>query len=466
MSGYAIPGVRFRDRHHAGRELAGALAHLRGERPLVVGLPRGGVVVAYEVALALDAPLDVVVVRKLGSPFQPEYAVGAIGEDGVVLVDDRAVDALELRGAPLDAIVARERVELDRRARLFRGHGTPTPVEGRTVVLVDDGIATGSTARAATQVLRHRGATRIVLAIPVGPPDVRDRFAGDADEVVCLETPYNFFAVGQAYEHFDQTSDEEVEALLKAAEQRDPDDPPPPRATERPATRVLGGIDLARVVERDIAIPIGSIELPGSLSVPPTAHGLVVFAHGSGSSRLSPRNRQVARALHGASLATLLFDLLTDREALDRANVFDIDLLSGRLVAVTRHAAAQESVAGLPVGYFGASTGAAAALCAAAELDGDIRAVVSRGGRPDLAAHRLAAVTAPTLLIVGGADETVLTLNEQAAARLRCPHRIAVVAGATHLFEEPGALERVAQLATDWFSEHLHTSPRHLHREP
>jgi putative phosphoribosyl transferase len=458
--------VRFRDRHHAGRELADALAGLRAEQPLVVGLPRGGVVVAYEVALALAAPLDVVVVRKLGAPFQPEYAVGAIGEEGVVLVNEEAIDAFGLRGRPLDAIVARERAELERRSRRFRAGAAPRPVAGRTVLLVDDGIATGSTARAAARVLRQRGAARIVLAVPVGPPDIGDRFAADVDAVVCLERPDDFFAVGQAYDEFAQTSDEEVEELLHAAAARGAADPAPaaeaPRAAAAPARRVLGGVDLARTVVHELQIPLVDGELAARLSVPPVARGLVVFAHGSGSSRLSPRNMRVALELQSAGLATLLFDLLTDHEALDRANVFDIDLLGERLVAATRFVTAQKPVAGLAVGYFGASTGAAAALCAAAELGDAIGAVVSRGGRPDLAAHRLTAVTAPTLLIVGGHDPVVLELNERAAARLRCRHRLAVVEGATHLFEEPGALEQVARLATDWFGAHL-GGPHELH---
>jgi putative phosphoribosyl transferase len=202
--------------------------------------------------------------------------------------------------------------------------------------------------------------------------------------------------------------------------------------------------------ESEVEIGIKGTRLLGNLSIPRDAGGLVIFAHGSGSSRLSTRNMQVARTLRKRNLATLLFDLLTPREEAERANVFDIDLLSDRLVAVTRWAEANAETNDLPLGYFGASTGAAAALYAAAEIGTGIRAVVSRGGRPDLAGDRLAAVKAPTLLIVGGADQAVLALNEQAASLLRCPHEIAIVPGATHLFEEPGTLERVAELAGDW----------------
>jgi putative phosphoribosyl transferase len=208
--------------------------------------------------------------------------------------------------------------------------------------------------------------------------------------------------------------------------------------------------------ERPVEIELApGLRLAGDLRLPEPAAGLVIFAHGSGSSRLSPRNRQVAEALNEAGFATLLFDLLTTEEEVDRAKVFDIGLLAERLLAVTGWARDEADLSDLPIGYFGASTGAAAALGAAARLGGEIRAVVSRGGRPDLAAESLEEVASPTLLIVGGADRQVLELNEQAARLLRCEHEVAVVPGATHLFEEQGALERVAELAADWFSPHL-----------
>ena len=207
--------------------------------------------------------------------------------------------------------------------------------------------------------------------------------------------------------------------------------------------------------ERAVEIAAGGLRLEGDLALPRDPSGLVVFAHGSGSSRRSPRNRQVAAALRARGLGTLLFDLLSEVEAEARGNVFDVDLLSERLIGASRWAAEDRETAGLALGYFGASTGAAAALCAAAELGDRIGAVVSRGGRPDLAGACLARVRAPTLLIVGGADRTVLALNEAAAQRLGCPHEIAVVPGATHLFEEAGALDQVVSLAGDWFAAHL-----------
>jgi putative phosphoribosyl transferase len=207
--------------------------------------------------------------------------------------------------------------------------------------------------------------------------------------------------------------------------------------------------------ELELEIPAGPARLPGTVVVPQNAAGIVLFAHGSGSSRRSPRNVQVARALEQESLGTVLFDLLTETEADRRTNVFDIPLLAERLLAATDHAREQPDMRELPLGYFGASTGAAAALWAAAALGDAVSVVVSRGGRPDLAGERLTQVSAPTLLIVGGKDKAVLELNEQARAQLRCQSELIVVPGASHLFEERGALEAVAEHAVLWFKRHL-----------
>ena len=208
--------------------------------------------------------------------------------------------------------------------------------------------------------------------------------------------------------------------------------------------------------QRDVAIVDGAARLPGMLSVPLRPLGLVIFAHGSGSSSRSPRNVAVAQRLNRDGLATLLFDLLTDEEAADRRNVFDIPLLGRRLKVATEQIAGTDDVRNAPVGYVGASTGAAAALTAAADLGPElVAAVVSRGGRPDLAGERLAQVASPTLLIVGGRDPEVLRLNEEARRRLNGESELVVIPGATHLFEEPGALERVAELAAEWFGRHF-----------
>jgi len=204
-----------------------------------------------------------------------------------------------------------------------------------------------------------------------------------------------------------------------------------------------------------IAVDRGTVVLPGDLAMPPAPGGLVIFAHGSGSSRFSPRNRAVAESLRAHGFATLLFDLLTETEAADRANVFDITLLGQRVADAVGWARADAETADLPIGLFGASTGAAAALVAAARMQGAVSAVVSRGGRPDLAGAALPDVRCATLLIVGGADHGVIELNETALVRLTCEKRLEIVPGATHLFEEPGTLAAVTHLAAGWFGAHL-----------
>lgn len=432
--------VEFADRVDAGRRLARLLAPLRHENAVVLGLPRGGVPVAFEVAQALGLPLDVLIVRKLGVPFQPELAMGAIGEDGVRFLDEDIVRRGGVTEEEVAAVERRERAVLDERVQRLRRGGRRSDLEGRVAVIVDDGMATGATARVACEVARHFGASRVVLAVPVAAPSTVAALAAVA-EVVCMATPRLFRAVGAHYRDFSPTSDEEVTALLDRSRQR---------------------VDAAGrdCVDEDVSIPSGGVTVDGHLHVGDGASGVVLFAHGSGSSRHSPRNRYVADVLHDAGLGTVLMDLLTPEEEQDRANVFDIKLLAARLVSATQWLATREDTRPLPRGYFGASTGAGAALWAAAAPGSEVAAVVSRGGRPDLAGPRLSAVRAPTLLIVGGADRFVLDLNRQARARLTgCRSELAVVSGATHLFEEPGALAEAAGLARDWFVRYLGQAP-------
>jgi putative phosphoribosyl transferase len=430
----------FEDRSDAGRRLADLLTPLAAARPIVLALPRGGVPVAVEVARALDAPLDLLTVRKLGAPQNPELGIGAVAEDGTAVVDTALARRLGMTQDDFDRILERELRELRRRMERFRDGWPPLDVRGRTVILVDDGLATGLSDLAAVRALRERGAGRIVVAVPVGSRDAVAMLRRAADEVVCHTIPADLVGVGQWYRDFSQVSDEEVLALLAEAGA-----PVPPPAGDPPSAEPAG----------QVTIDLGDVRLHGDLAIPPAALGLVIFAHGSGSSRLSPRNRMVARRLEEAGLATLLFDLLAEHEEGRRDLVFDIPLLAGRLEAVTRWAQGSPSTRGLPIGYFGASTGAAAALRAAAALGDDVRAVVSRGGRPDLAADALAEVRAATLLLVGSLDREVLNLNREAARLLRCRHRVHVVPGAGHLFEEPGALEAVAGLAIEWFTARL-----------
>ncbi len=427
----------FKDRSDAGRRLAARLASYSRPSPLVLGLPRGGLPVALEVAQALDAELDVLVVRKVGAPSNPEFAIGAVGEDGVVILDHAARRQLHLTSEHVDHLAALELHEVDRRVKAYRDGCLRLGIAGRNVIVVDDGLATGSTAAAAITVVRHFGAAHVLLAVPVGSSEAVERLSVMADEVVCLETPEPFYAVGQHYRVFDQVSDAEVIAILEAH----------PRSRER-------AVDVA-VVSEDVVIAFDGVQLPGHLSVPDGARGIVLFAHGSGSSRMSPRNVAVANVLQGAGLGTLLFDLLSEDEADVRTNVFDIELLAERLVQATRWLRARADVGSLPLAYFGASTGAAAALVAAAQCPDDVAAVVSRGGRPDLAGEWLEKVQAPTLLVVGGEDFTVINLNREAQRHLRCTNLLEIVPGATHLFEEPGTLAQAARLAQSWLLTHL-----------
>jgi predicted phosphoribosyltransferase len=212
--------MAFKNREDAGRRLASRLAPWHDEDVVVLGLPRGGVPVAYEVALALDAPLDVIIVRKLGVPVQPELGMGALGEDGVRVLNEEIIDLAHIGADDLEAVERRERAEVERRSRQFRGDRTRVPLDDRVVVVIDDGIATGSTARAACEVARIHGARKVVLATPVAPPAAVHELRNAADEVVVLETPEHFFAIGQWYADFTQTTDREVTDLLERAADR------------------------------------------------------------------------------------------------------------------------------------------------------------------------------------------------------------------------------------------------------
>ena len=427
----------FEDREDAGRRLAKRLARYREERPVVFALPRGGVPVGYEISRSLGAPLDVFVARKLGAPGQPEFGIGAVAPGGVRVLNGNVVERLGIPADYLETVTRKETAEVERRLRHFRGERPEPDVRGRTVILVDDGLATGVTARAAVAALRQREPRRLILAAPVCASQTAELLGPEVDELVCLEAPSDLGAIGFWYRDFAQTSDEEVIELLERSR--------------------LGQ------EERPVRVSAGPVELEGNLGVPEGARGIVLFAHGSGSGRHSPRNRQVARALREAGLATLLIDLLTpDEEEADLRTGhlrFDIGLLAQRLAGATDWLMENPDTRNVRIGYFGASTGAGAALVAAAERPEVVGAVVSRGGRPDLAGDALYRVKAPTLLIVGGDDVPVIRMNREALEKLRVEKGLEIVPGATHLFEEPGALEEVARLAASWFARYLNRTP-------
>lgn len=448
--------MTFRDREDGGRRLAAKLESFALERPFVLGLARGGMPVAFEVARALRADLDVLVVRKLGAPGFPEYALGAIAEQGAAWVNPEALREMGLEEEDLDALLDREAAELARRVRAYRGGRPPPDLAGRTAVLVDDGVATGATARAAARAARALGAARVVLATPVVAASTAAELRSDFDDVVAVELPEAFFAVGFWYERFEQLTDADVRRYLARTGER----------TARTGDGVPADPDPTPAVsEQLVHIPCdgGRAALEGALFLPERARGLVLFAHGSGSTRRSPRNRYVAASLQRAGFATVLFDLLTSKEAIEDevtgAFRFDVERLTRRVVDATRWAGADPRTRALRIGIFGASTGAAAALAAAALVPDLVAAIVSRGGRPDLVpVSTLRVVRAPTLLVVGGRDAAVLDMNRSVLGHL-ARAELSIVPGATHLFEEPGTLDAVVRLAARWFELHLPQLP-------
>lgn len=447
----------FTNREQAGRQLANQLTDYADlEDVVVLGLPRGGVPVAFEIAQKLHLPLDVFLSRKLGVPGHEELAFGAVAAGDGRFLDQELIAAAGISARQIEDITRATRAKVEERAMLYRAGRPPLHVEGRTVILVDDGIATGASIYAAISALRQMMPSKLVIAVPVAPASTCNWLRPLVDELVVLYIPKEFYAVGQFYGRFSQVSDDEVITLLRRAEESlvletaDHDCPAadPVVHDERDCER------------REVSIAVDGVTLEGTLSLPKNPKGIVVFAHGSGSSRHSPRNQYVAGVLQASGLATLLFDLLThDEEAFDRRTGelrFDIELLANRLIGVTYWVKQTPQLRNLPIGYFGASTGAAAALVAAARLPDLIEAVVSRGGRPDLAAHELSKVDAPTLLVVGGLDEMVITFNRQALGELGCRNKeVVTIPGATHLFEESGTLEQVAREAAEWMVRFL-----------
>ena len=454
---FMLGAPAFQDRRDAGRRLAERVAALGLEAPIVMALPRGGVPVAFEVARRLGAPLDVVVVRKLGAPGAPEFGVGALGEGGVRLVNSAALAALGITVSELDSVVAREQEELERRLERYREIARRSPLEGRTVVLVDDGVATGGTALVGARCCAHGGRSASCSPSPSVRPSWANASRESSMKLPQLEAPPDFFAVGQAYERFGQTADDEVRALPQAAQKTR--EPAP--VADPPADPATGGVDWTRVRRLSIAVPAGAAR-PARRARPaarsPGPRDLRARQRLESPEPAQPAGRHRAQRQPAGHAALRPLDP-RPRRSIAR-NVFDIDLLSERLLAALRWAQAEPEARALPVGCFGASTGAAAALQVAARAPESVHAVVSRGGRPDLAAPWLKKrVQAPTLADRRGRRPRPRTpLNVQARAAMRCPSELAVIPGATILSEEPGALEEVARLAGDWFARHLQTA--------
>lgn len=417
-----------KNREEAGKMLAAAIGEKGLKDAIALALPRGGAPVASIIAQSLDIPWDLLLVKKIGAPGNPEYAIGAMAEDGFPLWNNHIVAQMGLDENEKEYLAEQTFSKMQQLGENWRAERLGLNIKGKTVIVVDDGLATGFTMRAAIHYLKKKKAAKIIIAVPVASRFSIESLRDQVDEIVALHTPEHFFSVGQWYEDFEQVSTEEVTELLKQS--------------------------VLPTHEEPIRILTGDHELKGILSIPPSPKGIIIFAHGSGSSYQSPRNRHVAHELNRKGLATLLFDLLTPNEAENRNNVFDMQLLSQRLLLATGWVKRETQLGHLPIGYFGASTGAGAALIAAANPTYDIYAVVSRGGRPDMAEEYLDQVEAPTLLIVGDLDYDVIKLNEFANTKLRNGH-IVGIPNAGHLFEETGTMEQVIEHATDWFLKAL-----------
>ena len=414
---------RFKDRKDAGRQLAEALEGRGYRQPVVLGIPRGGVPVAAEVARKLGGDLGVVVARKLRAPGQPELAIGAVTADGATWINAPVARATGADDRYLEREIAFQVAEAQHREEAFDGHRRPA-LQGRVAIIVDDGIATGATAIAAARSMRAAGASQVVLAVPVAPPETLRALRDEVDAIVCPRVEEDFWAIGQFYDDFRQVGDDQVKAvILEFANQRQTVD--------------------ARV-RRD------GIELAVRLRLPAPNAPLVTFVHGLGSSKDSPRNVVIAERLFDSGMATLLFDLSGHGDS-GPGREGDIDAYVRDLAAVEKWASDQGTVDMRAHAIAGSSMGGVVAL--QATIEGAVRpsALVLRA--PPIRPEEYRGLAVPTLVLVGSRD-SILEYAE-AASQLNPVIDLRVVRGASHLFEEPGTLEEATRLTVEWVASKL-----------
>ena len=438
----------FQDRTDAGRQLARHLTpYADRDDTLVLGVPRGGVPVAFEVAAALHAPFDVFVARKLGAPADPELAFGAVSADGERYLDYGTVHALGITPRQVNEITADARARLDQRARLYRSGRDPLPAAGKIVILVNDGISADPGFPLILRALRERKPRRIIVASPVAPAPTCSRLQREADAVIVLHSPAELTSLGHFYRTFDQTTDDEVISLLQRGL-----DTRPPRRLEEP-----------------VAIAMPGYIAEGYLRLPPGARTLVLFANAAETGRIHPRHREMAALLNRWGIATLLFDLLSPFEEDNRrgASLVDRSVLAARILRVIDWAQRNPATSGLRIALFGSDAAASACLSAAVRAPEALTAVVASGGRPHARIGELAQIRVPTLLIGDSLDELGLALHREALRNLTCAKELAVMPGAAHSSEEPGALQRVAERAADWINRASNAgSPLTMRRPP
>ena len=427
----------FTDRSEAGRRLAERVRPFAVDDPLVLALPRGGVPVGAELARRLDADFDVLVVRKIGLPGQPELGVGAIAEDGRVLYDDFALARMHVPRQALSDTVSAERDELARRRRVYRGERPAPRIAGRDCVIVDDGVATGGTARAALRMVRQAGPSHLILAVPVASPEAIELLHEEADALVVLSAPDNFRAVGEWYRDFDQLSDRHVTAIMA--------DYGRARSPENDVTKT-------------VRVRAGQVHLDGDLTVPAALRGAVVMAAGEG--RADEQWRSVAPVLQRAGYATLVLDPLTGRERSAEAGGVTTEESGARLGAAVDWMRRATDTVDRPLGVLASGEAAPAALVAAATRPRDVDAVVVRGGRIDLAEESLSGVRAPTLILLEGGDSFARELGEWVRARLGGPTDLRTMTGAEQPVGGPSRWRRVASEALEWFDRYLSSKVR------
>jgi predicted phosphoribosyltransferase/dienelactone hydrolase len=422
----------YRDRKHAGQHLAAALKERGFENPVVLGIPRGGVPLAGEVAQELKGELGVVVARKLGAPWDPELAIGATTAIGATYINEAVAAEVGADKRYIEAETKKQIEEAKRREELFDGSRRPR-IAGRTVIVVDDGIATGATAVAAVRALKAEDAERVVLAIPVGPPETVRKLREEADEVVCLDENPGFFAVGQFYAEFNPVEDEEVRRILDSF------------------------VPVMADPVRRVEIAREGVRLAGILTTPAKQgpFPLVIFVHGLGSGKDSPRNQVIAQHLVDAGVATLLFDLSGHGESsADRTE--GIEPFVRDLEAVYAWAEQQEEVTPGLMGIAGSSLGATVAVRALAEGRVRPKTMVLRG--PPIEEGEFHKVHVPSLVLVGSRDP--LRFEAERGVTGNSDLSLSIVEGASHLFEEPGTLDEALRRTVDWFASHCLASVR------
>src|SRR5579875_630976 len=421
----------YADRHDAGRRLGALLADRRFEDPLVVGIARGGMPVAAEVAHALGAPLDIVIVRKIGAPWNRDLAIGAVAEGDLVMVDERAVAELGLCAQEVDEAVARALEELARTIDRLREGRPRIGVRGRSVILVDDGLATGRIAQAAIRALRERGALHITLALPVGAPESVQALADSVDEALCAATPQHLRAIGDWYADFRATSDEEMLALLAGHS---------------------GAAARSALISSE-----PGISAHGDLIVPWSApgHGVIVFAPSGPSHAEAQLTAELAGVLERSGFGTLSLDWPQIDSPSRGERSEDVQITAQLMRAATDWLRSQPESARLPIGYVGGGAGAAGALVAAAQLRSALGALVALAPRLELTGGAIALLEAPTLLVVPEQDRELLAICHAAREAMQCESRIALLPGRSPLALDRRARESLAPIVTDWLARHI-----------